>query len=147
MELPLGLDISSFSSPRPPLPLSATLTEEEAAIIIQSFFRGYLERKEERSTLFRTWQQNVWDERKAADKIKSFWKKVSTLKSPNPDQLDRKQETLVQDKLDSSGSSTHLPKEPELVANEQEDQIRQEELIKQQELDNSVEAEEPGDCC
>lgn len=116
------------------MPLSATLTEEEAAIIIQSFFRGYLVRREERAALFRTWQRNVLEEKIAATKIKTFWKKVSTLKSPNPDELDRKPgEMLVQDKLDNS---LKLPKEPMLASQEEENQIRQ------QELDNSVEVEE-----
>ena len=44
---------STHPRPRPPLPLSATLTEEEAAIIIQSFYRGYLVRREADAQLFR----------------------------------------------------------------------------------------------
>lgn len=92
-------------------------------------------RREERSALFRTWQRNVLQEKKAAAKIKTFWKKVSTLKSPNPDELDRKPgEMLVQDKLDSSGSSL----QPVPASPLEEDQTRQEEL------DNSVEAEDSG---
>lgn len=132
--------LAFFTSPRPPLPLSATLTEEEAAIIIQSFFRGYLVRREQKAQLFRTWQRNVWEERKAATKIKTFWKKVSTLKSPNLDELDRKPgEMLVQENLDSSGKRLSLPKEP--VYEEQDNQTTQ-ELDYSQELDNSVEVEE-----
>lgn len=45
------------SSPRPPLPLSATLTEEEAATIIQAHYRSYLVRKNPEGQLFRYIQQ------------------------------------------------------------------------------------------
>ncbi len=40
-------------SPRPLLPLSATLTEDQAATIVQAVFRGYLARKQENAMLFR----------------------------------------------------------------------------------------------
>ena len=48
-----GIVLVPTPSPRPPLPLSATLTEEEAARIIQSYYRGYVARKESGAQLFR----------------------------------------------------------------------------------------------
>lgn len=38
----LSVYVLFLSSPRPPLPLSATLTETEAAIIIQACARGFI---------------------------------------------------------------------------------------------------------
>ena len=88
------------------MPLSATLTEEEAATIIQAFFRGYLVRRDQKAQLFRTWQRNVWEERKAAEKIKTFWKKKSTTRTPNPDKLERKPgDVFTQERLEDSGDS------------------------------------------
>lgn len=65
------------------MPLSATLTEDEAATIIQSHYRGYLVRRQPKAQLFRTWQRKVQEERKAAEKIKTFMKKVSSTLAPN----------------------------------------------------------------
>lgn len=79
-------------SPRPPLPLSATLTKEEAATIIQSFFRGYLARREGKAQLFRTWQRKVWEERRAVNKIKTFWKSKQSPTHQKPSETDRTQE-------------------------------------------------------
>lgn len=40
-ELTKLLYLKFLKSPRPPLPLSATLSEEEATIILQAGYRGY----------------------------------------------------------------------------------------------------------
>ena len=105
-------------SPRPPLPKSATLTEEEAAIIIQSFFRGYLVRKEEKAQLFRRWQRGLWEERMAANKIKQFVRKMSEMRRPKMDKLERKpgKQTLMRKGIledDSDGSLEEEVREEE----------------------------------
>ena len=53
---PLGMSYFyayMLPSPRPPQPLSATLTEEEACTIIQAHFRGYRGRRLPEAQLFR----------------------------------------------------------------------------------------------
>ncbi|XP_022095549.1 IQ domain-containing protein K-like [Acanthaster planci] len=61
--------------PRPPLPLSLIWTEHEAAVVIQSFYRGFKVRKEEHIQELRQWQREWRDEN--ADikvKVEDFWK-------------------------------------------------------------------------
>ena len=95
------------------------MTEDEAATVIQSFYRGYLVRREQKPQLFRTWQRKVWEERKAASKIKNFLKKVSTTRNPHMELLTERREEIR--------NTPHPQNEP------------LQELVSQEELDNSVE--------
>jgi hypothetical protein len=61
-------------NPRPPLPSSATLTEEEATIIIQSTYRGYQTRCHEDVQLFRQWQRGFRKEIQAVITIQRAWR-------------------------------------------------------------------------
>eukprot|EP00118_Oscarella_pearsei_P002037 m.9293 g.9293 ORF g.9293 m.9293 type:complete len:179 (+) comp21243_c0_seq1:101-637(+) len=66
--------------PRPPLPLSATLTENEAASIIQAYYRGHLTRVQPHVQEFRKWLKNVKKERNAVVSIQRVWRKFSRQK-------------------------------------------------------------------
>ena len=65
-------------SPRPALPLSATLTEDEAATIIQSFYRGYRVRCLPDVVQFRLWQKGFRKELEAIIKIQRWWRSIRT---------------------------------------------------------------------
>ena len=65
-------------SPRPPLPLSATLTEDEAAMIIQSFYRAYRVRCWPDVAQLREWQRGFRKEVEAIIKIQRFWRSRKT---------------------------------------------------------------------
>ncbi|XP_062508674.1 IQ domain-containing protein K-like isoform X2 [Corticium candelabrum] len=62
------------TKPRPPLPLSATLTEEEAATIIQSWYRGHVARCDSDVQEFRQWMKKLRKEIDAARCIQLFWR-------------------------------------------------------------------------
>jgi hypothetical protein len=68
--------------PRAPLPKSLLWSEEEAALIIQSFYRGYRIRKQPEIQELRQWQRE-WREsnRNIHDVVEDFWRQHS---SPPP---------------------------------------------------------------
>lgn len=85
--------------PRPPLPMSLIWTDEEAALIIQSFWRGYLVRREQDVQELRVWQRE-WREENCGiqHRVTEFWDKQMP-EQPTP-----------------SASETHIDKLPETEA-------------------------------
>ncbi|NXP47474.1 IQCK protein, partial [Heliornis fulica] len=61
--------------PRPPIPLSLLLSEEEASIVIQSFWRGYRVRCDSGIQELRQWQKQLREEKNIINRVKEFWMK------------------------------------------------------------------------
>jgi hypothetical protein len=67
--------------PRRPQPLSATLTEEEAATTIQSWMRGHMTRCDPDIQELRQWMTRLRTEHEAAQRIQRFWLETRKHKS------------------------------------------------------------------
>lgn len=66
--------LACLSSPRPPLPLSLIWTAEEAALVIQSHWRGYLVRRQSHIQELRQWQKEWRHENEnIRNKVEDFW--------------------------------------------------------------------------
>ncbi|XP_068885604.1 IQ domain-containing protein K isoform X6 [Aphelocoma coerulescens] len=76
--------------PRPPIPLSLLISEEEASILIQSFWRGYRVRCDSEIQELHQWQKKLREERHINKIVKEFWTKQEAKVGSKSEELDKR---------------------------------------------------------